>query len=474
MSDEKNIAMIEDQAERYYEKYRDQMDMLEDTPLAQVNGGLNKYDAWALGKQLEQYDMMEAMIKEDAGNTNQLGKLPVIAHDVITAVHGVSILPMVASVQPIEDEKGIVFFKQVRSGDTRGSQTDGDVTVDPRQGTVTPSGYSSNVLSSETLVTTVGATLSYSATVAAPPLRSETLKLFLDSAPAVEAEDTGPAEGGDPNIGILKGVGLSGTVDYTTGQVDIDFAADPLGGNNVIIEYQQNFEKAADIPTIDTFFDSKTIQARVYALKGCMGMLQSFAMKRRFGMQLQEELAKDLVQEINREIGGDMIRKTRAAAVGSTTFSRTLPGGVSEFEHRQAYMFALNDAEAELNGNAGRGTISTLILGRTHAAYISGLPGFTKLYDGASLGAHLYGTLNGITVIRVLEDAVLGAEQGIAMWKGPTPFEAACVWSPFMPLTVTGVIPEAPNPLNNQRAAAVWAGVDTLVAQYATNFDLIP
>ena len=34
--------------------------------------------------------------------------------DVITAVHGVSVLPVVSSVQPIDEEQGLVYFKNVR------------------------------------------------------------------------------------------------------------------------------------------------------------------------------------------------------------------------------------------------------------------------------------------------------------------------------------------------------------------------
>jgi hypothetical protein len=45
-------------------------------------------------------------------------------------------------------------------------------------------------------------------------------------------------------------------------------------------------------------------------------------------------MAKELVQEINREIGGDLIRKLRAVAVGSTVYSDVAPAGVSLFEHK--------------------------------------------------------------------------------------------------------------------------------------------
>ena len=139
---------------------------------------------------------------------------------------------------------------------------------------------------------------------------------------------------------------------------------------------------------------------------------------------------------------------------------------------KQTYADSLADAETSLLAQAGRGVISHLILGREHAAVVSTLPGFVKLSDGASLGAHIFGTYNNVPVIRVPEDALLGAKQGIGIWKGATNFEAPAVYAPYMPLSVTGLLPLAPNPLGNMRAAAVMAAVEVLVSNYAVNFDI--
>jgi hypothetical protein len=258
--------------------------------------------------------------------------------------------------------------------------------------------------------------------------------------------------------------------------VTITFTGNP-GVSNVRASWLQNFELATDLPQIDTFYDSKGILARVYALKGTMGLLQSYGMTKRFGMVAEDEVAKDLVLEVNREIGGDMVRRGRAAALANGT-TITWPGkpptGVSYFEHKQTYIDYLARVNQQLVTQAGRGTVSVLIVGLGHAATIETLPGFQKLSDGTTLGAHIFGTYNGITVVRVTESGMLGTNEGIALWKGLSPFEAALCYSPYMPLTMTNAIPNAPNPLQSMRAAAVWAGVDTLVQQYAVPFDVDP
>ena len=469
MNEKFNFEQVKQKAQQYHEKFRDHMDVLEhDSMLSKVQGGISHFDVYALGKQLEQFEYYKAFC-EDQGNVNMLGKIPDIAFDVITAVHGASIIPVIASVQPIEEERGTVYFKTVRSANTKGSQTAGGILVDPRSSSVYPSGYASNSLSGEVGATSVAATLSYAFVLAAFPVKSESLTIQLGSS-AVIGKDIGAAASA-PNVGRIWGNGLSGTVNYLTGAVAITLSADPGNGVQILASYQQNYELSSDIPQIDSYFDSVGILAKVYALKGTVGMLQSYGMSKRFGMVAEEELAKDLVQEINKEIGGDLIRKLKAVAVGTTTFSRTAPGSVSYFEHKQTYKDKMAEAARVIVDNAGRGDISVLIVGKTHAQTVSTLPGFVKLFDGNSLGAHVFGTLDGIIVVRVTDSAVLGTEEGLALWKGQTPFEAAAVYSPFMPLTVTGTLPQSPNPLQSMRAAAVWAGVEAIVPQYVTKFN---
>jgi hypothetical protein len=466
------LKTVERQAEVYYNRYKKHMQSFESKSMLSKVRSITPYDLFVLGKQLEAFDLQRMIMTEEQGNVNLLGKLPSVAYDVITAVQGASILPVVASVQPIDEEQGIVYFKTTRSATTRGSQTAGNVVVDPRSNIVTPSAYSNNAFESVNAQATAAANLGpYNFTLAGAPVKAESFSCLLSTNTAVKGRDFGPASGSA--IGEIFGVGLSGTINYSTGAVSITFSADP-GVAQIVVSYQQNYELSTDIPQIDTYFASQSILARVYALKGTMGILQSFGMTKRFGLVAEDELAKDLTVEINRELGGDAVRKLKAVAVGTTTFSRTAPAGVSYFEHKQTYKDALAVADSTLVGNAGRGTISVLIVGRNHASLISTLPGFVKLTDGSTLGSHVFGTLDGITVVRVMESNILAVDEGLALWKGLSPFEAACVYSPYMPLTVTGTLPQSPNPLQSMRAAAVWAGIDALVPNYVTKFNVIP
>lgn len=457
---------MKQQAEEFFNKYKPQMEALEKSLLAKVRGGSPTVsDYYSLGKQLEQYDAYQQVCEEE-GNVNLLGKIPVIAYDVITAIAGVSIIPVIASVQPVDEERGTVYFKNIRGATTKGSVTAGQVLTDPRKNIVTPSNYSSNSVSGEVVATTAAATLVYSFTLAQLPVRSQTLQLSVQDDAGTFAIDDGS--------GNIVGKGISGTVNYLTGAVTVNFAVQPAQPKSVFMNYQVNPELAADLPKIDTYFDSKAITAKIYALKGTIGLLQSYGMRRRFGLVAEDELAKDLVAEVNREIGGDLIKILYANAQGLTTFDKTPPSSaISYFEHKQTFKDSLADAEAVLVGNAGRGTISQIIAGRKVAAIISTLPGFEKLTDGTTLGVHVFGMLDGITVVRCPNADVLAEDRALLVWKGMSPFEAAVVYSPYMPLVVTATLPVAPNPLQQMKAAAVWAGVDSLVPNFVTQLQVL-
>ena len=452
-------------AESYRKKYAEQVEALEGSLLSKVET-ITEFHIAQLGKQLDAFNTY-TRLTEANGTLNNLGVLPKIALDVITATMGQSILPVMASVQAIEAQKGIVHFKNVDARNSKGNMASGDNMIDPRTGTKTPNGYASNVIEEE--IGAIGSTGVIAGVLSVLPSRSQFL--YVSAGAGVQGSDQG-VKGADRSVGEIWGNGVHGTINYETGAYSI--TVDAASASAVVISYQQNYEAAQDIPKIESYWDSKEIEAEVYALKATIGMLQAFTLQKQYGESAMDEMAKDLVRAINLEIGGTLIRKLTGAAVGQTTFSRTAPTSVSFFEHKMTYMDSMYNADAAMIGNAGRGQISVMLVGRSHAALVASLPGFEKLSDGRTLGAHVFGRLNGVTYIRVPEDALIGgADKGYGLFKGDSPFESALVYSPFMPLTVTSDLPEITNPLVSQRAAATMAGTNVLVPQYATEFSVV-
>lgn len=457
-------------AEQYFSKYKKHMQAFEKSLVSKATT-ISEHHLVQLGKQLDAFGLYQSMCEAN-GSLNTLGELPKVALDVITATMSNSILPVIASTQTIEAQKQLIYFKNIRAEDTKGNLTAMQKIVDPRLPLVTPAGYASNFVSALTVATGDG-TATHFAFSLGVPVRSQFIKFYLTATPAIFCQDMGPMNGQPSNQGTLLGAGVSGTINYDSGAVDLYFAVAPANLATVKADYQVNLESATDLPRITSFLDNTTIEAKSYALKSVMGMFQQFALKKQFGDSALDDMTMDLTREVNAEIGGDFIRQY--AALGSTpvTFSLTVPAGVSEKLYRESYAFRMADAEAALIAAAGRGTIKVMIVGLQHAALVRGLDGFQLLSDGNSLGAHIFGTYKGVTYVRVPEQALLDTKAGIGLYTGASPLESAGVYAPFMPLVITQTQNLSPNPLNEQKAAATMAGTKVVVPQYAQNFDLV-
>jgi hypothetical protein len=97
---------VEKDADRYEKKYRTQMRVLENSPLAKVRP-ITPYDHYALGKQLEAFEIYKSLCEDD-GTLSQLGKIPNVAFDIVTVAYGTSPIAACCSVQPIDEENGTV------------------------------------------------------------------------------------------------------------------------------------------------------------------------------------------------------------------------------------------------------------------------------------------------------------------------------------------------------------------------------
>ncbi len=127
MSDITNSDVL---AEQYFEKYRESVEFLEtNSPTVKAGGSLSSHEIAALGQQLDQWENYRRSV-EESGKLSDLGQLPSVAADIITVSNVKSILPLIASTQPIQEEHNVVYYKQVKAGAGMG-YPEGTVLRDP-------------------------------------------------------------------------------------------------------------------------------------------------------------------------------------------------------------------------------------------------------------------------------------------------------------------------------------------------------
>jgi len=443
---------LHEKVEQYFDKYKDYMEFYESKSTVAKTRGVTNEDLFALGTQLEQYDNFQAF-SESNGGYGDLGVLPNIALDVITASTAQSPIPLFASIQPLQEQQGTIYFKNVVAETTRGGVTDDDKLVDPIHGRVKrPTGFAGEDVKDEVVGAGDGSVDAFTTTIAYAPMRKREVEVhFIAGGVAGKLIDDGQ--------GNLIGVGGSGVVGYEDGVVSVNFLTAPDSGTNVTINYATNFEALTEIPTIRSEFDSLPVRARTYALRSDVGLFKSYSLGKRFGINIEETMAKDLTQELTTEVASNVVLTAYLAATGNTDWSKAAPSGISFTEHKLTFFDALAYAESEILSNAGRsGGASALIAGHQATALIRTLPGFKPAGDlNAVLGTHFFGTLDGRPVLR---SSVMPDSEIIMVSKGTSMFDTSVVYAPYLPLFVTNMSDGIDhNPLKSQKGVALQAGM---------------
>jgi len=257
-----NESLVERDAELYYKKYRPQLEAFESNSLLARSGqSVNPSDIYAVGKQLEQYEDYQRFV-ESNGTLAELGQIPNMALDVITASYGASVLPLIASTQAIEEEAGIIYFKQIKATTTGYGRTAGEIITSATTGSNYSGSYGSYEVLEEAIGATVAGVTDYTINLVKVPVRPFTVN-FKIADTSYRAIDDGK--------GALLGSGMSGTINYDTGVISIAFVSDP-GVHSIVASYSVNVEANHDLLGISGSLESTNIRAEVFSLKAESGL----------------------------------------------------------------------------------------------------------------------------------------------------------------------------------------------------------
>jgi hypothetical protein len=459
-----NESSADEQASIYADKYADQVSAYESSSSkAKIQESVSAYEIVALGQQLDQFSNY-AKFTESQGNLGSLGAIPQVALDVITASVGSSILPLLASIQPMAEEHGIVYYKAIKAMQTSGGYTAGDNIANPLARDNPGNGTLGRNRKAVTLATTPGATpgVSYSGNIADVPLRPFMLEVSV----------AGVGYGKDNGNGQILGFGFSGTVNYVTGAWTIVFADTPPISTALAAIYDIDVDGAANIEKIQGSLLTKDVRATIFALASDVGAFANYAFSQRFGKSAIDEVASDLTNEITRILNTNAVLAIVAnLPVGATdTFFRVPPTGISYAEHKLTFIDSIATAEQRLHSQSGAPTANRYIAGRVAAQVLRGMPDFQIAPDAATVSVGLYGFYDGVPVIRAT--GVVGDNDLILCSNTGNYFNAPLAWAPFMPLMVTSTVQSANNPFRSTTAAGVWGGLVALNGSLTTKLVL--
>ena len=465
LNENKITESIERNAEWYAKRYRPQMEALENhSPLARARqNGITQHDVCNLGSQLAQFDAYVKYLNEE-GSLSDLGKLPQVAVDVITASFGSSILPVISSIQPIPEERGIIYFKELTATKTRGNVQSGDAILTGREAPdVFPAGYANEKLT-EVLATTSGGATNYTGNFPSTPVRQNTVRIEING---ITIADDGDGRLSGTNS-TATNVGF-GTIDYVNGAYSITFDSAPPNGQDIVATFGTDFESSQSIPKITTQLTSTDIEAETFVLAQDTGIFKNFVMQQRFGRLAEDDMIQDLSEAIVAEVDNEAVRRiANAAPATALQWDKNPPVGVSWTDHKEELAFRILESEGEILQAAGRGQVSYVLCGPKAFSIVSSLKGFES-EQITSPGPQIGGMLNGKPVIRT---PFLPTNKIYPVYKGPGLFEAPIVDAPFMPLFLDRSNQNVDNQLQKTGVAATMHGLKVVVPAFIGHINI--
>lgn len=523
------VAKHQRQLESYDRKYAEQFEALAKSTT--YKGGLDDNARFVLGSNLDAYKRYEADLASGGSSASSLGKLPTIAVDLISATYGLTVAPQLASMQNIEEDQGIIWFKQVFTHGYPFTATQGLPTL-PNDGWMDADGNEpGSALNGKwkTWHDHRGAPTGSEGASSAGKLQSEdisaknfdaitfsALRGWQSSPTAYMSErQVAKISGGQcvlPNVigntrwnipmdarvvnadgkyvdlkGLCDGpdqlpafYGNGVTVEVVPSGNDLTLIFDgKIDGKEIIggaVAYDVDFEKAPDVPTIEFATTSTFVSAHIFGVKELTGDFKSYQFKKRFGKAAEDEVVMDLSGHLAQAESEKVISALKRAANANgkpLTWNVNCPVAIAEAQHRKSLLFTINAGSSIIGTRCGRGYINRIVAGYTACEYLASLDGFRQAPAQNGIGPHVFGTLEneGITIIR--SSTVVATNEIIGCYINPnSPYEAAVVDATYMPAFLTDTIKVAHNPFQNMRAIAAWKAIESIVPQFVVRIVL--
>lgn len=507
MSNQKYNRLVES----YEARYSKQFEALAKSP--SFKGTLSKNAMFNLGQQMDNYKRYESFVNENS-SASSLGVLPRVALDLISATYALSIAPQLASVQTLEESQGLIYFKKTfthgypltaqeglqqlpedrwmgADGKFEGDKTFAGAWKKWLDTRGRPVAGPDTELTAEQLAAKNFDAVTFTALKGwqASPTAYMSERQF-----AIAADGKATIKYGVGNIrwntpinvrlvdkngniedivGVCGGPGqlptFYGKLSVTAAAVGPDLVLTIPTGYQGGVTYDVDFEKAPDVPAIEYALDNKVVSAEIIGLKEMMGTFKSFQFNKRFGKAASDEVLADLTGHMamaeSEKILAAYVRCANKWKPITWNLNKT--AGISEFEHRQSFLYAIQAASAAIGSRAGKGHANKIVAGYVACQYIASLPGFRLAPQTNLVGPHVYGTLEneGITVIR--SNTIVAPNEVICAYSSDnSPFEAPVVCATYMPVFLTDTMPVADNPFQTQRAIASWKAIEPVVAEF--------
>jgi hypothetical protein len=376
-------------------------------------------------KQVRSGDMLESV---GTGLSN-VGPYKTFGINLITAVMSNVVADKIVSVQPMTARTGEVRYLKYKYASTKGTTQAGSLLSSALEMAGGDFNYSSETISGETLTAVTGTT--GNAVLSWKAVKPGTVQLVGTTGTVIATDD---------GKGALAGTGVTGTVDYVTGAIELTFGS-AQAGTEVVANYEYiTTDAGPQVAKVTTEVDVMPMIAKSRKLATAFSFDAAFDLQGDFGYDIDAEtvayFSAEIAHEIDGEIMSDLLAMAKSNATKVADWDTKAPTGVSQQDHDDAFWNNIVKGGNLIFQRLKRGRASFVIAGVSVCNHIEAMRKFTPSgFDGT--GPHIVGTVNGIPVIK---NPYFGDAEYIVGYKGTNTFDAGYIYAPYMPVTVIDMI----------------------------------
>lgn len=224
----------------------------------------------------------------------------------------------------------------------------------------------------------------------------------------------------------------------------VKYGANPESGAKkiayVIKTFQMETVPAEDIPTIGPKMEHIALVAEPRRIAVKYDQITAFQAKTDYGFSLDKQIAEqacgELAYEIDTEIV-DMLREGAGAALAELTWSKTLPVGVSKFEHYNGFLEIVEAAKAIIYNRTQKFHPNYMVIAADVLQVLRFVNGFTAVKNAKMNGPYKVGELDGMGVY---VSPRLGMGEFFFGLNGSDMMSSAGVYAPYMAIVPTQLL----------------------------------
>lgn len=364
----------------------------------------------------------------EATQPGHIGQYKRYALDIVNAVVPNLIAYDICSVQPVDNRVGMINYISYEYGRAKGQAQKDQMFASSINMGQSDQFYSASEIDLE-VVGAEGDT-QISTNLQWTPVQPGTVAFTCDG---------GTIVGVDDGKGNITGDGITaGTIDYTTGQIEVTLAAATTDEPNVSYSYNNEDVPLNNVPEVNLRITSLPVVCKSRKMKAVYAFDAAYELEKEYGQDIDSllatEVAGEIAHEIDMELANDIFKMANAGS--PITWSKTQPVGVNNIDHYDSFYTKLVEGANTIFGATRKVQPNFMVCGLEVASVVQVMRNFTPSGVQA-IGPHYLGTLG---QFKVFVSPDYAANQFVLGYKGGSFMDAGMFYCPYMPIVSTDLL----------------------------------